>query len=206
MKLRTKVAPLALGLVMAVSTARVAGAQSPSPQPAQQPPAAGQPATGQPATGQPATGQPATGQPATGQPATGQPAAGAQPAAAAQDATFTGGVGVLLVQVKGDQTAAYESLITKLKESLAKNEKPERKAMASGWKVYKSSEPMNGNTLYVHIVDPVSPGQNYLETYKLISETFPAEVQDLYGKTKDAFVPGGLGRLNLTLVQALGTP
>ena len=76
--------------------------------------------------------------------------------------------------------------------------------MAAGWKVYKSSEPMNGNTLYVHIVDPVSAGQNYLETYKLISETFPAEVQDLYGKTKDAFVPGGLGRLNLTLVSALG--
>ena len=76
--------------------------------------------------------------------------------------------------------------------------------MAAGWKVYKSGEPMTGNTLYVHIVDPVSAGQNYLETYKLISETFPAEVQDLYGKTKDAFVPGGLGRLNLTLVSALG--
>jgi hypothetical protein len=199
MKLRTKVAPLALGLVMAVSTARFAGAQSPSPQPAQQPPATGQPATGQPATGQPATGQPATGQPATGQPATGQ--AAAQPAA---ESTFSGTTGVLLVQVKAGQEAAYESLITKLKESLAKNEKPERKAMAAGWKVYKSGEPMAGNTLYVHIVDPVSPGQNYLETYKLISETFPAEVQDLYGKTKDAFVPGGLGRLNLTLVSALG--
>ena len=185
MKLRTKVAPLALGLVFAVSTARVAGAQTPPPQPAAQP----------------------------------APAPAAQPAPAASDSTFTGTVGVLLVQVKGDQTAAYESLIislvmlgtvlcesliTKLKESLGKNEKPERKAMAAGWKVYKSSEPMNGNTLYVHIVDPVSAGQNYLETYKLISETFPAEVQDLYGKTKDAFVPGGLGRLNLTLVSALG--
>jgi hypothetical protein len=172
MKLRTMVAPLALGLVFAVSTARVAGAQTPPP--------ATPPATPPAAAAQPA------------------------PAAAAADAMFTGSTGVLLVQVKGDQTAAYESLITKLKESLAKNEKPERKAMAAGWKVYKSSEPMAGNTLYVHIVDPVSAGQNYLETYKLISETFPAEVQDLYAKTKDAFVPGGLGRLNLTLVTALG--
>jgi hypothetical protein len=185
MKLRTKVAPLALGLVVAVSTARVAGAQSPSPQPAQQPPATQQPAT-----------PPATPPPA------GQSAA--QPAPAAADATFSGSVGVLLVQVKAGQEAAYESLITKLKESLSKNEKPERKAMAAGWKVYKSGEPMAGNTLYVHIVNPTSPGQNYLETYKLISETFPAEVQDLYGKTKDAFVPGGLGRLNLTLVSDLG--
>jgi hypothetical protein len=175
MKLRT-VAPLALGMFVAVSTARVAGAQTPPP--------ATPPAT-------PPAAQPAA-----------QPAPA--PAAAAADATFTGSTGVLLVQVKGDQTAAYESLIAKLKESLGKNEKPERKAMAAGWRVYKSSEPMNGNTLYVHIVDPVSAGQNYLETYKLISETFPAEVQDLYGKTKDAFVPGGLGRLNLTLVSELG--
>ena len=128
----------------------------------------------------------------------------ASAAAAAAEATFSGTTGVLLVQVKAGQESAYESLITKLKESLAKNEKPERKAMAAGWKVYKSGEPMSGNTLYVHIVDPVSSGQNYLETYKLISETFPAEVQDLYGKTKDAFVPGGLGRLNLTLVSELG--
>ena len=177
MKLRTKVAPLALGLVFAVSTARVAGAQTPPPQPAAQPAAA-----------------------ARGQPARRGPARSRRRRKRRSRAT----VGVLLVQVKADQAAAYESLITKLKESLAKNEKPERKAMAAGWKVYKSGEPMNGNTLYVHIVDPVSAGQNYLETYKLISETFPAEVQDLYGKTKDAFVPGGLGRLNLTLVSALG--
>ena len=120
------------------------------------------------------------------------------------DATFAASVGVLLVQVKADQTAAYESLIAKLKESLTKNEKPERKAMAAGWKVYKSADGMAGNTLYVHIVDPVAAGQNYLETYKLIAETFPQEVQDLYAKTKDAFVPNGLGRLNLTLVSHLG--
>lgn len=174
MKLRTMVAPLALGMVFAVGTARVAGAQSPEPA-AQQPAPAAQPA---------------------------QPAA--QPAPAAADATFNGSVGVLLVQVKSDQTTAYEGLISKLKESLAKNEKPERKAMAAGWKVYKSADGTAGNTLYVHIIDPVAPGQNYLETYKLISETFPQEVQDLYAKTKDAFVPNGLGRLNLTLISHLG--
>jgi hypothetical protein len=125
----------------------------------------------------------------------------AQPAAAA---TFNGSIGILLVQIKPDQTAAYEGLLAKLKEALAKSEKPERKTMAGGWKVYKSADPMGGNTLYVHIVDPVSAGQDYLETYKLISEAFPTEVQDLYAKTKDAFAPNGLGRLNLTLVTALG--
>jgi hypothetical protein len=178
---KTVFAPLALGLVFAVGTARVAGAQQTSP--AQQ--------------------QPATQQPATQQPAAQQPAQQQAPAAA-KEPTFAGQVGILLVQIKPDQTAAYEGLLQKLKESLAKSDKPERKQMAAGWKVYKSADGMNGNTLYVHIVDPVAPGQNYLETYALISETFPSEVQDLYAKTKDAFVAGGLGRLNLTLVNALG--
>lgn len=138
-------------------------------------------------------------------PAQTQPATPAQQPAqpAAANATFNGSVGLLLVQIKPDQTAAYEGLLTKLKEALAKSDKPERKEMAKGWKVYKSADPMGGNTLYVHIVDPVAAGQDYLETYKLISEAFPTEVQDLYAKTKDAFAPGGLGRLNLTLVTAL---
>jgi hypothetical protein len=145
---------------------------------------------------------PAQTQPAT--PPAGQTQPAQQQAAAPAAATFSGTVGILLVQVKPDQTTVYEGLLAKLKEALAKSEKPERKAMAAGWKVYKSGDPMGGNTLYVHIVDPVSAGQDYLETYKLISEAFPTEVQDLYAKTKDAFAPNGLGRLNLTLVTALG--
>jgi len=180
MKLRTMVAPLALGMVFAVATARVAGAQSPAP--------ASQPAA-------PAQAQPAA-------PAQGQPAAAA-PAAAA-DATFSGQVGMLIVQVKADQAQVYESLLTKLKESLAKNEKPERKAMAAGWKVYKSSDVAGPVVVYVHIIDPVAAGQNYIETYKLIYETFPTEVADLYAKTKDATVPSGINRLNLVLVTHLG--
>jgi hypothetical protein len=186
---RTMIAPLALAVVFAVGSARVAGAQQSANQPAQQPPAAQPPATQPPATQPPATQPPA-----------------AQPPAAqeAAEATFSGTVGVLLVQIKTDQTAAYEGLLTKLKEALSKSDKPERKTMAGGWKVYKSAEAQGGNTLYVHIVDPVAQGQNYLETYKLIAETFPSEVQDLYAKTKEAFVTGGLGRLNLTLVTALG--
>jgi hypothetical protein len=179
MKLRM-VAPLALGLVFAVTTARVAGAQS--PQPSTQPPA------------QPAAQAPA--QPAA-QPAAPAPAAGA-------DATFSGQIGMLIVQVKADQATVYEGLIAKLKESLAKNEKPERKAMAAGWKIYKSPDTAGPVVVYVHIIDPVAAGQNYIETYKLIYETFPTEVADLYAKTKDATVPSGINRLNLVLVTHLG--
>jgi hypothetical protein len=183
MKLRTMVAPLALGLVFAVATARVAGAQSPAP--------ASQPAAQQPPAQQPPASQ------SGAQPATPAPAAAA-------DATFSGQVGMLIVQVKADQTQVYESLLAKLKESLAKNEKPERKAMAAGWKIYKSPDAAGAVVVYVHIIDPVAAGQNYIETYKLIYETFPTEVAVLYAKTKDATVPSGINRLNLVLVTNLG--
>ena len=180
MKLRTKVAPLALGLVFAVSTARVAGAQTPPPQPAAQP--AAQPA------------RPARG-----------PARGPACSRGVADATFSGSVGVLLVQVKArpggrlrEPDHQAEGIAGEEREAGAQGDGRRLEGLQVGRAAWA------GNTLYVHIVDPVSAGQNYLETYKLISETFPAEVQDLYGKTKDAFVPGGLGRLNLTLVTALG--
>lgn len=195
MKIRTSIfAPLALGLVFAVGTARAAAAQETAPAQGQTPPQQTQPQTGQPPAGQPQTGQPQTGQQQQ------------QQQAAATEPTFSGNVGILLVQIKPDQTAAYEGLLNKLKEALHKSEKPEMQQMAKGWRVFRSADGMNGNTLYVHIVDPVTTGQNYLETYKLISEVFPSEVQDLYAKTKDAFVPGGLGRLNLTLVTDLSQP
>ena len=118
--------------------------------------------------------------------------------------TFSGSTGILLVQIKPGQEATYEALLSKLKEALAKSEKPERKQMAAGWKIYKSGEPMNNNTLYVHVIDPVATGQDYGEPFKLIYEVFPSETAALYEKSKDAFAGGG--KLNLSLVNDLGKP
>jgi hypothetical protein len=138
-------------------------------------------------------------QPAT-QPAQ-QPAAGAQPAAPEEKPTFTAPAGLLLVQIKPDKTADYEAMITKLKDALTKSEKPERKAMAKAWKVYKAGEPApGGNTLYVHVIDPTAPG-DYTNPLRIISEVFPTEVQDIYNKVKEGFVQTGL--LNLTMLTDL---
>jgi hypothetical protein len=165
------VAPLALGVMM-VGTAQVARAQTPSP------------------------AQPTTQQPAT------PPAGGAQAAAPAQaeNPTFSAPAGLLLVQIKPDKTADYEAMITKLKDALAKSEKPERKAMAKAWKVFKATEPAAGNTLYVHVIDAAAPG-DYTNPLRIISEVFPTEVQDIYTKVKEGFVQTGL--LNLTLLTDL---
>jgi hypothetical protein len=180
-------APLAQCLTLAVTlmmgSAQIAQAQTPPAQPpasGQQPPASGQP---------PTAGQP----PATGQ---------APAAPAKEEATFTAPSGLLLVQIKPDKTAAYETMLTKLKDALVKSEKPERRAMAKGWKVYKASEQAQGNVLYVHVVEAVATG-DYSNPLLIINEVFPTEAQGIYAAVKDGFVQ--TSRLNLTLVQDLSS-
>jgi hypothetical protein len=165
---------LAMGLTLIMGSAQMAQAQTPPAQP-------------------PASGQP----PATGQ----APAAAAQPATPAkEESTFTAPSGLLLVQIKPDKTAAYETMLTKLKDALAKSEKPERRAMAKGWKVYKASEQAQGNVLYVHVIEASAAG-DYSNPLLIINEVFPTEAQGIYAAVKDGFVQ--TSRLNLTLVQDL---
>jgi len=61
-------------------------------------------------------------------------AAPAQPAAAAAPSPFLfpGDAGVILNFVKADKTADFEMVLGKVKEALAKSDKPERKAQAAG--------------------------------------------------------------------------
>ena len=125
----TVVAPLALGLSFATLAA------------AQQPPAQTQPASLPPAASGAAASR-----------AAGSRAAGGS----GSQATFSGPSASCSCRSSPIRPRPTKGCSTKLKEALAKNEKPERKAMAAGWKVYKSGEPMGGNTLYVHIVDPVA--------------------------------------------------
>ena len=60
-----------------------------------------------------------------------QAAAPAQPAAPSPF-VFPGDGGVILNFVKADKTADFEMVMGKVKEALAKSEKPERKAQAAG--------------------------------------------------------------------------
>jgi hypothetical protein len=158
------VAPLALGVMM-VGTAQVARAQTPSPAQPQ---------------------QPATQQPATPQPATPPAAAQAAPEKA-ENPTFTAPAGLLLVQIKPDKTADYEAMITKLKDALSKSEKPERKAQAQGWKIFKTDLPgPSGAVTYFAIVDPVIKGNDY-NMRAILTEAFGvAETNTIYKTLADS--------------------
>jgi hypothetical protein len=130
----------------------------------------------------------------------------AAPAAAAQAAPtarlFASDAGMVLNFIKPDKTADFEAVMNKLKEALAKSEKPERKQQAASWKVFKSPDPAaGGNVLYVFMIDPAVKGADYTVS-TILAEAFPTEVQALYKQYAEAYA-SGQNFVNLSLVSNL---
>jgi hypothetical protein len=144
--------------------------------------------------------------PPTQQPPTQQPPAQTAPAPAAPAGApkigFKTNAGMLLVQVKPDQTAAFEELMSKLKPALEGATDPALKAQAS-FKVYKSGEGSGGNALYVVVFDPATPGSeyNFLDMFNKTltpeQQRDPAMVEN-FKKWAGAFA--GMNILNLSPV------
>ena len=134
-----------------------------------------------------------------------QPAQPAQQAQAAPTArTFGSDSGMVLNFIKADKTADFEAVIAKLKEALAKSDKPERKQQAQSWRVFKAVEPgPPGTALYVFWIDPPVKGADYTVS-TILAEAFPTEVQTLYKQYADSYAQGQ-NFVNLTLVQNLGS-
>jgi len=110
--------------------------------------------------------------------------------------------GLLLIQIKPDQTAAFEQMIAKLKAGLAKTQDATLKQQFAGFKVYKSSEPMVSNALYVVTVDPAVKNAEYelfavLQKVMTPEELRAPENQELFKKAAAAFATG-YNKLNLT--------
>lgn len=124
----------------------------------------------------------------------------AAPAPAAQTRTFSGDVGVMSYIVKGDKAADFEALIAKLKEGLAKSEKPDRKAQGAGWRVLKQVEARpDGNVTYLFLIDPVVKDADYTFS-AVLYEAFPTERQAIYEAIKNSVV--GSGMVNYQSVMA----
>lgn len=155
---------------------------------------------------------PPAGQPPAGQPPAGQAPAAAQPAApAAPKLNFTTPAGLLLVQVQSSQTATFEEMIAKIKAGLAASSDPNLQKEGTGLKVYKASEAMGGNSLYVIVADP-AVGSGEYSFLDALNKTMTPEQQrdpataDMYKKYLATYAPDkdgkptplGLNKLNLT--------
>jgi len=142
-------------------------------------------------------------QPPAQQPPAQQPpadaAAPAQPSAA--KVGFTTPAGILLVQVKPDQTAVFEEMMGKLKAGLAASTDAALKTQTAGFKVYKSTEPFGANALYVISIEPATPNAEY-ELFAMMQKTMTPEQLRAPGMTemwnKYAAVFAGLSKLSLT--------
>jgi hypothetical protein len=135
----------------------------------------------------------------TAQPPAGQAAA---PAPAEPKIPFTTPAGILLVTIKPDKTAVFEEMIAKLKTGLGKTTDETLKKQAAGLKVYKSSDAMAGNALYVVLVDPAVPVSEY-DLFQMLAKTMTPDEQrapetaDMWKRFADAFA-AGMNKLSLT--------
>jgi hypothetical protein len=137
------------------------------------------------------------------------------PPAAAQQApapagppklTFTTEAGLLLVQIKGDQTAVFEELVAKLRAGAGKAEDAAVKGQLSSLKVYKTSEgAAGGNALYVILFDPATKDAEY-ELFALVQKVMTPdelrapETSEWFKKATGAFA-AGYNKLSLTPVK-----
>ena len=131
----------------------------------------------------------------------------AQPAQQAQAQkspfVFQSDGGVILHFIKPDKSADFEMLVAKLKESLAKSEKPERKSQAASWKLFKAAEPgAAGAVMYVSVIHPAVKDADYYIPL-IINDAFPAEGQALYKQYLDVSANPSANKLTLTLLQDL---
>jgi hypothetical protein len=122
-------------------------------------------------------------------PASNNTSANATPVAAADPAAvvFTTGAGLVLHAIKPGSTAAYENAIVALQDALSKSTDPQIRAIAAGWRVYRVTElDAKANPLYVHLLQPATPGVDYRPSLwldKLLAGA-PAE---LIAKYRNAF-------------------
>lgn len=100
--------------------------------------------------------------------------------------TLEGESAVLIVLIKPDKVADFETVVAKYKEAFAKNDKAERKQQLAGLKFFKSPTAMGGNTAFIIVADPVVKDQEY-DITRIIHEVFPSEATDMFNKYKEAF-------------------
>jgi hypothetical protein len=132
------------------------------------------------------------------------PAAPAAPAAQANPFVFNSDAAMLTFFIKPDKAADFEKVMAKLHQALANSDKPERKAQAAGWKLYKATEPgPNGTVLYINFLSPAAKGGDYTIS-KILAEVYPQEVQQLFPLYRDAFA--GLSRAELKMVEDFSAP
>ncbi len=117
---------------------------------------------------------------------------------------FASNAGMVFSAIKPGQETAYEEVLGKVQEALAKSVDPVRKQQAASWKVYKATEPFQDNTLYISVMDPAVAGANY-NVFLILQETYgDIAAREIFEKFRNAHA-GGQNVTNLTPVFVMST-
>ena len=111
-----------------------------------------------------------------------------------------GQVALITILIKPGKEADFELVLSKLKEALAKSDKPERKPQAASWKIFKGVAPAKtpdgtANSVYLMRIDPIVKDAEY-DIMRIIAEVFPVEAQEIFTKYKEAFGGRAITYLN----------
>ena len=107
--------------------------------------------------------------------------------------------GLIVVPVHAAKTADYEAVIVALQAALSKAEDSETRALASGWRVFKSADTdAKSNVLYIHLLAPAVPGVDYRPS-QWLDKLLGGAPPELLIKYRDAFAgaPSKLGLVEL---------
>jgi hypothetical protein len=119
---------------------------------------------------------------------------------------FAADQGLIFNAIRPDKVMDFEIVIDKLRMALASSTDPVRRQQATGWKIFRATEPgPNGSVLYVFVMDPAVKGADY-GVAKILAEAYPAEIMDLYRMYAAAFSTAGQTLVNLQPVLPPATP
>jgi hypothetical protein len=126
---------------------------------------------------------------------------GAEPGAL----VFGSNAGMVFSPIKPDQESAYEEVLGKVQEALAKSGDPVRKQQAASWKVYKATEPFQGNTLYIAVMDPAVKDANY-NVFPILQEAYgDVAAREIFEKFRNAHAGGqNITNVNPVFLMATG--
>jgi hypothetical protein len=115
--------------------------------------------------------------------------------------TFTGTVGLAFNTVRPERVLEFETLLAQVQQALTTSTNPATQSQAKAWRFFKAAEAgPNGSVMYVFVIDPVAPGEDY-SLGKVLVEAFPdaAKLQEVW-KLYTGSVTGGGSLVNLSPV------
>lgn len=108
--------------------------------------------------------------------------------------SLAGDAAAITIRIRAGHEADFEDVLAYAARSLNSASDPALKRQASNWNVFKGTQAVDGNTVYLLFVHSTNPRLEY-DLTSIIGRRFPDEVAAVFEKYKAAFVGRGVTEL-----------